>query len=127
MNKKPNFLVISETWNNENIAQLCQLDGYTGHHVFRKNTVTRGGVGGGVSIFTDRKFTAAKIDELCICDQTIELCSLRIDMPDNKYIVILGIYKPHSDTLHNFTEKLKAFAQKSLICFAKDVFFNKYR
>ena len=130
MKNKPNFIVITETWNNESISQLCQIDGYSGHHVFRKNTVTRGGVGGGVSIFTDRKFTAAKIDELCICDQTIELCSLRIDMQDNKYIVILGIYKPHSDTLHNFTEKLNiilhhpAVVEASLVLVAGDLNIN---
>merc|ERR1712030_118906 len=130
MTNKPKFIVITETWNNESIAQLCQLEGYSGYHVFRNNTVTRGGVGGGVSIFTDRMFNTAKIDELCLCDQTIELCSLRIDMQDNKYIVIVGIYKPHSDTPHNFTEKLNiilhhpAVVEASLVLVAGDLNIN---
>ena len=71
-----------------------------------------------------------KIDELCICDQTIEICSLRIDMQYNKYIVILGIYKPHSDTLYNFTEKLNnilhhpAVLEASLVLVAGDLNIN---
>ena len=130
MTKKPKFIVVTETWNNESIAQLCQLEGYSGHHVFRNNIVTRGGVGGGVSIFAENIFNTNKIDELCICDQTIEICSLRIDMQYNKYIVILGIYKPHSDTLYNFTEKLNnilhhpAVMEASLVLVAGDLNIN---
>ena len=72
----------------------------------------------------------SKIDEICICDQTIEICSLRIDMQYNKYIVILGIYKPHSDTLSNFTEKLNiilhhsAVMEASLVLIAGDLNIN---
>ena len=51
-------------------------------------------------------------------------------MQDNKYIVILGIYKPHSDTLHNFTEKLNiilhhpAVVEASLVLVAGDLNIN---
>ena len=106
MTHKPSFLVLSETWNTPDSAQLCRLDGYDGVHVCRNRIVHGGGVGGGVSVFFSSHFSGDRADEISFCDSTIEICSCRIYI-DNSYILILGIYRPHTDTISNFNCKLQ--------------------
>ena len=113
MSHKPPLLVLSETWNTAESVQLCRLDGYTGVHVFRDRIVQGGGVGGGVSVFLDDTLSGDKADEISFCDPTIEICSCRIYL-ENSYILILGIYRPHTDTISNFNCRLQYVLNHSI-------------
>ena len=117
-NCKPTFVVITETWNTINTVQLCRLPNYEGVHVYRDRTVTSGGVGGGVSIFFANKYNGFLIDSLSFCDDTIEISVCRIDI-DSSYIIVIGIYRPHTDTIINFNSRLESVLSHNII---KDAF-----
>lgn len=107
-NHKPTFLIVTETWNTADTAPTCIFDGYTGFHTYRDNpSSSRGGVGGGVSIFFDNSFDGNPVPELSRCNLTIELCASRINLSKNYYILLLGIYRPHSDNITNFVIELE--------------------
>lgn len=91
------ILVFSETWNNLSNFQLCKVQNYNSIHTMRENMR-----GGGVSIFCSNKFVMEKVDELSWCNSSIESCVGKITM-GNKYIFIIAIYRPHSDSIENFT------------------------
>ena len=129
MTHKPSLLVLTETWNTVNSEQLCRLDGFTGVHVFRDRVVQSGGVGGGVSVFYDSNLVGDKADEISICDHTIEICCCRIYFEDT-YILVLGIYRPHTDTIPNFLSRLENILNhdiaknSALILIAGDININ---
>ena len=105
----PKIIVMTETWNTESNVDLCFLENYQVQHTYRNNIR-----GGGVSIFCLNGFNCEKISCLSICNETIESCALKIKL-NNSYLVILGIYRPHSDTIENFTEVLTNFLHNSII------------
>ena len=87
-----NTLVLTETWNDSSYVHLCKIDNYEAEHTFR--TTSRGG---GVSIFaSSTMYGMEKINELSICNETIETCVARIfrknDTKCDHYIV--GVYRP---------------------------------
>ena len=100
---------MTETWNTESNVDLCFLENYQVQHTYWNNLR-----GGGVSIFCLNGFNHEKISCLSICNDTVESCALKIKF-NNSYLVILGIYRPHSDTIENFTEVLYNFLHNSII------------
>ena len=103
-------IVVTETWNTPNNVNLCNLDNYSAVHTFRKPSPSlRGGPGGGVSIFSDNiLYKMNKIEELSVCNDTIETCVaeiLCIDDPTQNHIIV-AVYRPHSDSIENFTVQL---------------------
>ena len=103
-------IVVTETWNTPNNVNLCNLDNYSAVHTFRKPSPSlRGGPGGGVSIFSDNiLYKMNKIEELSVCNDTIETCVaeiLCIDDPTQNHIIV-AVYRPHSDSIENFTLQL---------------------
>ena len=58
-------------------------------------------VGGGVSVYVSESYSFCRIDALCIVDETIELCTVRVNFCDFE-LFILNIYRPHSDNVDNF-------------------------
>ena len=114
LHQKPNVIVTTETWNAEENVQLCKLQGYKDFHVFRKRIVTSGGVGGGVSIFFNSFLPGEIVEELSVCDATIEICSCRMKF-GNGYMMILGIYRPHTDTISNFLLRLEEILNLEII------------
>ena len=42
----PNFLILSETWNNTDIKVLCKIENFVGFHTYRTQTKS-----GGISVF----------------------------------------------------------------------------
>ena len=62
------FIVVSETWNNDNNLSLCKLDGYNYFHTYRSGNAR----GGGVSIFCLQSFSANQISSLSICTNELE-------------------------------------------------------
>ena len=110
---KPKFhsIVLTETWNSADNVSLCYLDNYTAVHNHRESNPRRGGPGGGVSIFSKSNlFTMKRLDDLCFCTATIETCVAEVYCKNNNSFshVIVGIYRPHSDSVENFNSALSS-------------------
>ena len=70
--------------------------------------------GDGVSIFCLNEFHCEKLLSLILCNETIESCAFRIYF-SKYYIIILAIYRLHTDIINNFTDILSEFLQNTLI------------
>ena len=55
----PNFIVISETWNNKTNLDLRKLEGYSAFHIYLDSAR-----GGGVRVFVRSGFSADKVAAL---------------------------------------------------------------
>ena len=111
-------IVLTETWNSANNVDLCYLENYSGVHNFRDNAPHRGGPGGGVSIFSNSSlYTIRKLDELCLCNATIETCVVEVCCRNDpsKNHIILGVYRPHDDNIQNFTIQLADILSHNLL------------
>ena len=125
-------LIITETWNHENIIDLCHLDNFNAVHTFRQNSLpSHGGIGGGVSVFANSNlYKVRKIDELSICDSHIETCVAKIiSKRTNFNCIILGVYRPPSGMICNFIDALEMILshltmQNSTIILAGDMNIN---
>ena len=106
---KYSFINLTETWNTDNLLNLCYMDGYVGHHTYR--TSSRGG---GVSIFCDDVFKSTKIDSLCWVNATIESCVVRVEVGCDT-IFIVGIYRPHTDSVENFVSMVEGILSSDLL------------
>ena len=76
-------IVLTETWNQQKYLNLCMIENFSAVHTYRdlpnRNDNARGGLGGGVSVFTNSSiYDITKIDTLSICNSTIETCVARI-------------------------------------------------
>ena len=109
LTRTPSFIVLTETWNSPDTYSMCNLSGYTGVHTYRECTR-----GGGVSVFYDDGLMGDKVDVLSVCNTTIETCVCRVYI-EGGYLVIIGIYRPHSDTVLNFTLALETILNSDLI------------
>ena len=103
-------IVLTETWNELKHINLCHIDNFEGVHTYRDSLPShRGGVGGGVSVFANSDlFCISKIDELSLCNSTIESCVAKIQRKgilENEHYIV-GIYRPHTDSVEHFTEAL---------------------
>ena len=96
----PGILTLSETWLRESEAHCAVIDGYVGYHSCRPTAR-----GGGVSVYVCEGYASCRIDELCTVDDTIEICTVRVTF---RYfeLFVLGIYRPHSDNIDNFVNRL---------------------
>ena len=97
----PQIFSLTETRFDINSMHLCQYEGYDGFHTVRSDENR----GGGVSVFVDSRFSASKLPDLSICDETIETCAIKLKCNEVPLIVI-GIYRPHTDSIPNFISKL---------------------
>ena len=56
-----------------------------------------------------------RMDDLSLCTSTIELCVVRLCVWNTSFFVV-GIYRPHSDSIVNFTNKLNDILQTDTLC-----------
>ena len=109
-----------ETWLNDS----NNINNYNSFHVVRE----RGhGRGGGVSIFCKSSIHAESIDCVSLCSDTIEACALKVSI--NNETLVVGIYRPHSDSVENFSRALNELLEdRSLygckVCLAGDFNIN---
>jgi hypothetical protein len=99
--KKPDIFCITETWLNETTVDTTSFLNFNSFHTPRPGT----GRGGGVSIFINEQLTAIEVKELCIANETIESCVVKVNY-DSEEIYIFAVYRPFSDVVDNFTAKL---------------------
>ena len=103
------FIILTETWNNTNTVSLANIDGYLGFHTVRSEVRS-----GGVSVYYSNKFQGHKIDELSVCNDTIESCVVCINF-NGKKLIIFGLYRPHSGSNENFIAMLDEMLHSPLI------------
>ena len=101
------FVILSESGNTNSNLDLCNLETYRGFHTYRSNMGS-----GGISVFTKDEFVAKKLDFMSICKELTEKCTVQVDLGED-YIIIIGIYWPHSGTflegtILEFTEQLES-------------------
>ena len=103
----PEIIILTETWFDSENA--WNLNGYKTFHTIRAS-----GRSGGVSIAVKNNLNPSALAELSFCDDTIEICSVKI-IVNNSTKYILGIYRPHSDTIENFNHVLCNILDNRLI------------
>ena len=94
----PDVFILSETWFKESNVQ--DIPGFKSFH-----TVRSVGRSGGVSTYVKNSHVSKPILELYISNQTIELSTIQV-ISGKINLFILGIYRPHSDSIENFTSYL---------------------
>ena len=126
MNLKPNLLVLSETWNKSKNINMCLLDNYLGYHEYRDGDER----GGGVSIFCDHKLNSSKVVKFSLIESYLESCCVKVQLMNDQYIIILGLYRPPTESIPHFIEKLDyilndiVFRNASLVIIAGDLNIN---
>ena len=108
-------LFISETWLTQNNFEHAQLANFHSHHTFRTNSRS-----GGISVFTSDLFKSEKIECLCICSENIETCTVCIYVGTTK-LFALGVYRPHSGTIDDFTFELNNILSHEILVNSKIV------
>ena len=106
----PDCIVLTETWIAESSVASCNIPGYTSFHTTRA-TVR----GGGVSVFCKEQLCATKLETLSFSTDTIESCVIKVKgQGEVRYIV--AVYRPHQDTVPNFSAQLEIMLQSRLLC-----------
>ena len=103
----PEFLIFTETWFTE--FNIKNIPGYLAYHTIRKE-----GRSGGVSIYVRDTISSFKVEEISLSDVSIELCSVKISLNGDAWY-LLGIYRPHSDTIQNFQLSLDSVLNSPLL------------
>ena len=100
----PTILILTETWFSP--GQTMEIPGFTGYHVVRE------GRSGGVSIFVKDYIDSCIIPEFSYVTETIEVCSVEVKINSISYFIV-GVYRPHSDSISNFSDRLSNFLETS--------------
>ena len=107
-NKMPSIFCLTET--RFSASTLQNISGYDSFHTLR-NTDTPSG---GISIFVKENLKATKIDKLSYCNSTIEVCTVEFAF-GKQHVFVLGIYRPHSDTIDNFNKLFSDILDSKLL------------
>ena len=95
----PDVFILTETWFTSDSKNYAHIHGYKSYHSVRERK------SGGVSIFFKDHLQVKVLDVFSQNNNTIE--SLAINVKFNSLeLNIVGIYRPHSDTVENFTDCL---------------------
>ena len=94
-NNQPSIFCLTET--RFSLSTLQNISGYNSFHTVRDTNTASGGI----SIFINENFKAKKIDSFSFCNNSIEICTTEVYF-GNKNAIVIGIYRPHSDTIDNF-------------------------
>ena len=80
------------------------LPGFHGFHITRDRRP------GGVSLYIKNQYDATYVDELSYSSSTIEVCTVDVKV-NNFNIIFIAIYRPHSDTVSNFSDELSTLLE----------------
>ena len=94
-NNEPSIFCLTET--RFSLSTIQNISGYDSFHTTRDSI----NASGGISIFIKDVLKAKKIDAFSYANNTIEICTVEFHF-GNQYVIVLGIYRPHSDTIENF-------------------------
>ena len=76
-----------------------------------RNADTPSGV---ISIYVKENLKSTKIEKLSYCNSTIEVCTVEFDF-GKQHMFVLGIYRPHSDTIDNFNKLFSDILDSKLL------------
>lgn len=96
----PDIIILTETWLCIDNRDSALVDGYEACHVTREGMRS-----GGVSIFYKGNLKLKMIEELSVCNNIIESCVVEL-VVGKVSMNIVGIYRPHSGTIDEFTVAL---------------------
>ena len=102
--------VLTETWFTR--SNMQNIQNYNAFHTVRSTGGSRGY--GGVSVFVKNSFISQSIDELCFANQSIEISTVKVHVGSDS-LFILGVYRPHSDSVQNFNDSLNEILNNSII------------
>ena len=91
----PSIFCLTETRFTSNYSR--NIDGYKPFHTIRNSNTPAGGI----SLFINERFKPKKIDSLTFHNETIEISTAELTF-GKQHVIVLGIYRPHSDTIENF-------------------------
>ena len=100
LTETPHIIVLSETWLKDINCNTALITGYSAVHCTREHQNS-----GGISIYVRNDIDFKHLVHLTYSNNTIESLAIEISI-NNKPIIIVGIYRPHSDTIYNFTNAL---------------------
>ena len=103
----PKVLVLTETWFNETGGR--DILGYRGYHTIRSQR------SGGVSVYVTNDIGSKCIRNLTYCNSTIEICTVEIKSKNSLSIVVIGIYRPHSDSENNFVDEFRGILENDFL------------
>ena len=69
---------------------------------------------GGKNVFTKDEIGAKKVYSMNICNELIKTCTVQVDLNEG-YIIIIGIYRPHSGAILEFTEQLDGMCDLPIV------------
>ena len=98
MAKKPDIIVLTETWLNKCSCAGADIEGYDSFHTFRDS---ESGRGGGVSVFLNSKLASVHITNLSISSSSVETAVVTVTCNLFEFVV-LAVYRPHSGTVDSF-------------------------
>jgi len=96
----PDVLIFTENWLDNDTKHNYNIKDCASYHCVRT-----GRAGGGLSVFVGVKYVSNIIEELSFCNTTIEVLTVGVTY-GNDTIFVVAIYRPHSDTIPNFTDSL---------------------
>ena len=101
LEKKPDVIVLSETWIHENLTALYTIPEYNFISISRKNKR-----GGGVGFYLSSKYAYTVRDDIvAMSDKSCEFLPIEITL-SNKSIIIISIYRPPNADVSMFTSKV---------------------
>ena len=101
---------MTETWNTVNNVDFCRLDGYKCINTIRGLDQR----GGGVSILCLNQYRVEKISELCMCNEFIESCVVKISVGSG-YFFVVGVYRPPNNNTDHFMSTLETILQSEIL------------
>lgn len=101
----PDIIILTETWLNDTSAITCHIEGYSKPYFTHRSV--NGGRGGGVMIFCRSGLESLKVENMSLCNESVESCCISVKYL-NIYYTVIAIYRPHSGTTQSFTNELTA-------------------
>ena len=110
---QPQFIVLTETWNSPSNVNLCSILNYNSFHSHRTSS-TNSTRGGGVSVFCDDRFSCEIVQTCSFVNENLESCTVKVKF-DDKYLIVVGLYRPPSSSIPNFFEKIELILNNEVV------------
>ena len=80
----PEVLVLSETWFRINSTE--DINGYNAYHRVKSENRS----GGDVSVYVRQNLGSELLEDMCVVNDTIELCTVKVDLIRSNIYVLSG-------------------------------------
>ena len=97
MYRKPDVIVLTETWLNESTCEYATISSYVGFHTHRT-----GRRWGGVSVFV-REGLGGRLIEAASLVSDMESCSVQVTS-NNIVFTVIGVHRPPAESVRHFVD-----------------------